>query len=330
MHMSDGLVSPPVAAIAGAAAVALIAIAAVKVRKSERTPSIALMGIMGAFIFAAQMLNFSIPGTGSSGHIIGGVLLAAILGPWAAFLTLAAVLVIQCFVFADGGLMALGCNIINMGAMTCLVAYPLIYRPLVGRGASTGRIMGAATAACVAGLELGALLVTFETEFSGITLLPIGKFLMFMVPIHLAIGVVEGVATGAVVSFVSKSRPELLQSYEAGTEAQHGLHTSRGIASALAIFAVIAAVFGLFVSRYASSDPDGLEWSIERVAGSTELPAEGSTRAVAAKVQESTATFPDYDNKYSGLIGGGLVVVLAGGVSALLRAKSKKDGGVKN
>ena len=80
------------------------------------------MGVMGAFIFAAQMLNFSIPGTGSSGHIVGGILLASMLGPWAAFLTLSSVIIIQCLVFADGGLMAIGCNIINMAAMSTLVA----------------------------------------------------------------------------------------------------------------------------------------------------------------------------------------------------------------
>ncbi len=75
------------------------------------------MGVMGAFVFAAQMINFAIPGTGSSGHIIGGILLAAVLGPWAAFLTLSSVLLLQCLLFADGGFMALGCNILNMAAL---------------------------------------------------------------------------------------------------------------------------------------------------------------------------------------------------------------------
>ena len=101
------------------------------------------MGVMGAFIFAAQMINFSIPGTGSSGHLVGGILLSAILGPWAALITLASVLVIQCLVFADGGFMALGANILNMAALSCLVAYPLLFRPLMKPGASPGRIIAA-------------------------------------------------------------------------------------------------------------------------------------------------------------------------------------------
>ena len=141
MHMSDGLISTPVAAVAAVAAAALIGVAGFKVKKSTRPGIVPLTGVLGAFVFAAQMVNFSIPGTGSSGHIIGGVLLAAFLGPWAAFLALSSVLIIQCLLFADGGLLALGCNIVNMAAMSCLVAYPLVFRPLIGRGASTLRLM---------------------------------------------------------------------------------------------------------------------------------------------------------------------------------------------
>lgn len=94
--MADALVSPPVAIMAGVAAVSLLVVATRKVAHSSRTDIIPMMGVMGAFVFAAQMINFSIPGTGSSGHIIGGILLAAFLGPWAAYLTLCSVLMIQC------------------------------------------------------------------------------------------------------------------------------------------------------------------------------------------------------------------------------------------
>ena len=143
------------------------------------------------------MINFAIPGTGSSGHVIGGVLLAAFLGPWAAFVTLASVLIIQCLVFADGGLLALGCNLINMGAMTTLVAYPLVYRPIVGRSTSPWRITLGAVCACTVGLELGACLVTVETVLSGVSALKWNHFLSIMALIHLPIGVVEGIATAA-------------------------------------------------------------------------------------------------------------------------------------
>ena len=193
MHMSDALVSPAVAAAAGAASLALLCVA---VRRTGRSAAargdephiVPLMGVMGAFVFAAQMVNFAIPGTGSSGHLVGGILLAAMLGPWAAFATLASVLVLQCLLFADGGLLALGCNILNMAALSCLAAYPLVFRPLVSRSATNGRIAAASVAASVAALVLGAAAVTLETEASGITALPAGRFLLFMLPIHLLIG----------------------------------------------------------------------------------------------------------------------------------------------
>ena len=92
-----------------------------------------LMGMLGAFVFAAQMVNFSIPGTGSSGHLGGGLLLAILLGPHAALVVIASVLTVQALFFADGGLLALGANLFNLGVLPCFVVYPLVYRPLAGR-----------------------------------------------------------------------------------------------------------------------------------------------------------------------------------------------------
>ncbi|MDE6286979.1 MAG: energy-coupling factor ABC transporter permease, partial [Muribaculaceae bacterium] len=272
MHMSDGLISTPVAAVAAAGAAALIAVAAARVKKSTRPDLVPLTGVLGAFVFAAQMVNFAIPGTGSSGHIIGGVLLAAFLGPWAAFLALTAVLVIQCLVFADGGLLALGCNILNMAATSCLVAYPLVFWPVAGRNASSPRIMAASVAACVVALELGALLVSAETELSGVTALSTARFLMLMTVIHLAIGLCEGLATGVVLGFVRRTRPALL--YAA---AEEGATPSRRVHwRAVAVIAVAAVLVGGGLSLLASSAPDGLEWSIEKITGSTEVAATGA------------------------------------------------------
>ena len=100
MHMADALVSPAIAGMTGIISGALVVVAAKKIRNGQAENMVPLMGVMGAFIFAAQMINFSIPGTGSSGHIVGGVLLAALLGPWAAFITLTSVLIIQCLIFS--------------------------------------------------------------------------------------------------------------------------------------------------------------------------------------------------------------------------------------
>lgn len=132
MHMADGFISPAVGCTMWAASAAITTLCARKVRQEKEMRLVPLMGVLGAFIFACQMLNFTIPGTGSSGHLGGGLILAVLLGPYAGFLVMAAILTVQALFFADGGLLALGCNIFNMGFFSCLVAYPFIYRPLAG------------------------------------------------------------------------------------------------------------------------------------------------------------------------------------------------------
>lgn len=319
MHMSDAMLSPVVAIAADVVAGALLVVAGSKLKKSARENIVPLMGVTGAFIFAAQMVNFAIPGTGSSGHIVGGVLLAALLGPWAGFLTLASVLIIQCLIFADGGLMAIGCNVLNMGAMTALVAYPLIFKPLLKFGGESRptdlRIFIISIFACVAGLELGAVMVSLETLLSGVTAIPAGKFFLLMTTIHLAIGVVEGLATGAVIVFINKTRPSLLAP-EAHEEQR------KSIRRPVIAFAIAAVVVAGGLSFLASSDPDGLEWSIEKVTGSTEL-SENALSAASQSVQSATAIMPDYENSFSGIVGVVMVLILVWAVSSLLIKKRR-------
>ena len=315
MHMADALVSPAVAGTAGAVAVALIAVASNKVKKIERDDIVPMMGVLGAFVFAAQMINFSIPGTGSSGHIIGGILLAALIGPWAAFITLCSVLIIQCLIFADGGMMALGCNIINMAAMSCLVAAPLIYRPIAGNGESVWKITLGAVLASIVGLELGALLVTAETELSGVTALPTKDFLGLMTSIHLAIGAVEGVATAVVLSFVAKYKPDMLYSNYLGSKSAGHHKMSKKTKVVLGSFLALAIVMAVGFTWFASSNPDGLEWSIARITGDTEL---------GTALVPSTAFMPDYDSTFAGLVGGAIVMVMLWCICALLFRKRKQ------
>ena len=319
--MSDALVSPPVAAVAGAASLVLLGTAIRRVRKRPDDDRIVpLMGTMGAFVFAAQLINFAIPGTGSSGHIIGGILLSALLGPWAGLLTLASVLLLQCLLFADGGLLALGCNLLNMAVLSCLVAYPLAFRPLVRNGSSSGRIFAASLLASAAGLTLGALAVTLETEASGITALPFGRFLLFMLPIHLAIGLCEGAATGAVLCAVRRYRPELLR-FRSGRQKQ-GRRRGRTLAGLAAVALLLGGIF----SWIASSQPDGLEWSLRQLTGTTDLetPA-GTVHRTAAALQEKTAALPDYGTSLAGLIGCGTMLLVAWGGSRLLRPRNREE-----
>ncbi|MDE6237402.1 MAG: energy-coupling factor ABC transporter permease [Muribaculaceae bacterium] len=313
MHMADALVSPAVAGTAGAIAVGLIVLASRKVKEITRNDIVPLMGVLGAFIFAAQMINFTIPGTGSSGHIIGGILLAAVIGPWAAFITLSSVLMIQCLIFADGGLMALGCNIINMAAMSCLVAAPMVYRPIAGDGRTPWRLWTATIIASIVGLELGALLVTLETELSGVTALSTGKFLVLMTSIHFAIGLIEGIATAIVLSFIVSYKPDML--YAGVTGDKTSSHVSGKTKRVLWILGAVALILAGGFTWFASENPDGLEWSIAKITGDTELGA--------AQIP-STAFLPDYNSTLSGIIGGVIVMVMLWAITALLFRNRRK------
>ena len=294
MHMADALISPAVGGTMWTITAGLIAYCARKVRLTLRDNLVPMMGVLGAFIFAAQMINFSIPGTGSSGHLGGGLILTILLGPYAAFLVIASVLTVQAFFFADGGLLALGCNIFNLGFYPAFIAYPWIYRGMAKDQYGTLRAWGAALVAGIVGLQLGALSVVLETKASGITALPFGTFVLLMSPIHLAIGVVEGLATAAVVSFVARARPEALPSVGTVSETRVSL---RPVLLGLLVAAILV---GGVASWFASTHPDGLEWSIAKVTGKEEVSgSEDGTHKELAAVQDKTAFLPDYGFKSS-------------------------------
>ncbi|MGN1167142.1 MAG: energy-coupling factor ABC transporter permease [Lachnospiraceae bacterium] len=317
MHMADALVSPAVGTAMYALSAATTVYSVKKVRLESDPKKIPVMGVMGAFVFAAQMINFTIPGTGSSGHLCGGMMLTALLGPHAAFLTMIAILAIQCLMFADGGLLALGCNIWNMAFYGCFVGYFLIWKPMMKKEISKKRIAVGSILGCVLTLQLGAFSVTLETLLSGISSLPFGVFVGTMQPIHLAIGFVEGLITTAVLIFVYESRPELLECSEY-TESKNRFSLKK----TLAILGICVVFIGGALSLAASSNPDGLEWSIERLTGSADVEANGSVYEKASKVQEKTAILPDYAFKdseseagtsFSGIMGSAVVIVVCVG-----------------
>ena len=346
MHMADALLSPAVGGAMWAATAATVAYSVRKVRRELDDRKVPMMGILGAFVFAAQMINFTIPGTGSSGHLGGGMILAILLGPYAAFLTLASVLTVQALFFADGGLLALGCNIFNLGVFPCFVAYPLLYRPIAGDRPTQGRLSTASLISAIVGLQLGAFGVVLETVFSGIAELPFSSFVLLMQPIHLAIGAVEGLVTAAVVGFVWKAQPEALE--KAPSHKPLGGLSARRVLAGLAVVAVIT---GGALSWFASAEPDGLEWSMAKVSGQEELesPKRGLHSALAA-LQERLAFLPDYGfrkpgpvpgaeagpkreatpawpsvdagTSVSGIVGGVITLLLAFAVGWFLRRKS--------
>ncbi|HEX2925929.1 MAG TPA: energy-coupling factor ABC transporter permease [Ruminiclostridium sp.] len=341
MHMGDVMLSPAVGGTMIAAAVGTAAVSIKKVADMDEK-KIPLMGVMSAFVFAAQMINFAIPGTGSSGHLAGAVMLSILLGPYAGFLSIAAILLIQALFFADGGLLAYGCNVINMGFFACFIAYPLIYRTITRKGLTRARVMTGSILASVAALQMGAFSVVLETLFSGKTELPFAQFTMAMQGIHLAIGAVEGVVTAAVVSFVWKVRPDIISAgpVEKGKK--------QGYRPVIIGFLVAALLLAGGVSLFASSNPDGLEWSIGKVIGSKQMKGDTGVHKSLEKVQKDTAVLPDYAFKkqennvksgknteratgkvVAGLIGSGItiaLIVLTGYLIKLFKRRKTKQG----
>jgi cobalt/nickel transport system permease protein len=296
MHMADALVSPAVGGALWVATGVTAAYCAKKVREQSDQSKIPLMGVTGAFIFAAQMINFTIPGTGSSGHLGGGLILALLLGPHAAFLVMASVLAVQALFFADGGLLALGANIFNLGFFPAFIALPFVYRRIAGAAPTRSRVIAASLAAVTVGLQLGAFGVVLETVASGVSDLPFSAFVLAMQPIHLAIGIVEGLVTAGVVLFVMAAQPDMLARISE-RKALSGVNL-RPVLIGLAIAAVVA---GGALSWFASVNPDGLEWSMEKVTGKLEIEgtAGAAIHAASAALQERTAFLPDYGFKAS-------------------------------
>ncbi|MBF0154327.1 MAG: energy-coupling factor ABC transporter permease [Magnetococcales bacterium] len=333
MHMSDALISPAVGGTFWMAAATALSLVGKRLDPSASTGEgidspVPLTGIMGAFVFAAQMINFAIPGTGSSGHLAGGMLLAILLGPHQALLAMAALLTIQALFFADGGLLALGCNIVNMAVIPCWIVYPLLFRPLVGQALPPSwRWRVAVHLSALLALLLGALGIVLETTLSGMTLLPWGPFALTMLGIHLVIGLVEGAMTIVVAEYALRA----------------GLFPAepKSTSTLPAVWIVLATTLflGGIGSWFAAPTSDGLEWSIKRVVGNlpqseqSPTPEQGATlHTMAAQLQKHTTILPDYGaskpwgepdakKSFAGLLGGVLTILLAVGAGWVMRKK---------
>ena len=335
MHMADALLAPAVAATMYAATAVTVGASVKTLKKDETTAKLPTMAVTSALVFAGQMINYTIPGTGSSGHLCGGMMLTALLGPQAGFLSMVVILAIQALFFADGGLLALGANCWNMAFYGCFVGYYLLWRPIMrsklfgnmgSKGAARAKITMASILGCIITLQLGAFSVVLETSLSGITELPFGAFVGIMQPIHLAIGLIEGLITSAVLVFVYEARPELLMDVNtAGAkEGKCSLKTT------IVILAVVVAIVGGGLSLFASGNPDGLEWSMFGNAESgysenmgldeEDYGISSGAAEVAGSIQEKTAFLPDYafansdsatGTTVSGLLGSAIVAGVA-------------------
>jgi cobalt/nickel transport system permease protein len=242
MHIPDGFLTIVVSLICWAITASLLAIAIRKTNRALGEKQVPLMGIMAAFIFAAQMLNFPVAG-GTSGHLLGGALAAIVLGPWAAMLVMTAVIAVQGLLFQDGGLIVMGANILNMGLLTAIVGYGL-YR-LVSKSSVTTRLTVAGIAAWLS-VMTGALATALQLWLSGTAKLNI--VVPAMLGVHALIGIGEALVTVAALAFIFRTRPDLLDENSVSAQGSRGW-VYVGILIALAV---------TLLSPLASVNPDGL------------------------------------------------------------------------
>jgi cobalt/nickel transport system permease protein len=208
LHIPDGFLSLPVSLVGWVIAIGLVGIALKRVESVYGDRTVSLMGVCAAFIFAAQMINFPIPG-GTSGHLVGGTLAGALLGPWAGTLVVSAVFIVQAVLFQDGGLTVLGANIFVMGLIGTFGGYYL-YRSIrfvLGRDKWISTAIGLSVAAWVS-VVVAAIVVAVMLAASGTV--PLGIALIAMVSWHILIGIGEALITVASVSYVWRSRPDLM------------------------------------------------------------------------------------------------------------------------
>jgi cobalt/nickel transport system permease protein len=287
LHIPDGFLNLAVALVFWVVTIIFVALAVRNTQGQFGERQIPLMGVMAAFIFAAQMINFPVAG-GTSGHLLGGALAAIVLGPWAGILVMTTVVGVQALVFQDGGLLVMGANIFNMGILTALIGYGL-YRGTTGRSRAV-RLSVAGIAAWLSVIA-GALAVSFQLWLSGTSALRV--VFPAMLGVHMLIGIGEALITVAALAFIEQTRPDLL-----AEEAQP--KGGRGWVLAGVLIALVVVI----LSPLASAFPDGLE----RVA--TDVGFIGTSQAAPYEI------LPDYTIPFLGETA--LSTILAGAIGAIV------------
>ncbi|MBN1304228.1 MAG: PDGLE domain-containing protein [Anaerolineales bacterium] len=243
LHIPDGFLNLVISLLFWVMTVIMVGLAISKTSQSLGGKQVPLMGIMAAFIFAAQMLNFPVAG-GTSGHFLGGALAAIVLGPWAGILVMTSVIAVQGLLFQDGGLLAMGANIFNMGILTAVIGFGL-YRTVIK--ANKGVRLAVAGIAAWLSTVTAALLTSLQLWLSGTSRLEI--VLPAMIGVHVLIGLGEAVITVVALAFIEQARPDLLKTEKVAA------YGGRGWIVAGIVVSLIVVLF----SPLASSDPDGLE-----------------------------------------------------------------------
>jgi cobalt/nickel transport system permease protein len=314
MHIPDAVLGSQVAAATAAAGAVGLLFGLGKLERQLGERTTVLMGTMSAFVFAAQMVKFPV-GPGVAGHLLGGVLSAVLLGPWAGAVVIAAVLMVQCFLFGDGGVTALGANFVNMGLIGAVGGYA-IYAPI--RRAISGQ-KGVLIAAMIAAW----FSVLLASGACAIELAAAGRradfilLLSWMALVHAGIGLGEAIITGLVVRFVLLRRPDLLEPEEGNRAGSLGARrwaqtAVAGLSIALAIAVVLAPL--------ASQSPDGLEFVGTKIGFLSASPADA---LIPAPIPDYQVPFPGLDHvkfatALAGLIGTLVVFGVGWGMARVL------------
>ncbi|MFE1831932.1 energy-coupling factor ABC transporter permease [Streptomyces yangpuensis] len=337
MHVPDGFINAPVSVAAGVAAAAAVAVSLRGARRELDERTAPLAGLVAAFIFAVQMLNFPVA-AGTSGHLLGGALAAILVGPCTGVLCVSVVLLMQGILFADGGLTALGVNITVMGVVTVVTAH-LLFRGLLRVLPSTRRsVTAAGFVAALLSVPAAAAAFTAVYAVGGTTDVPLGKVLTAMVGVHVLIGIGEALITAATVGAVIAVRPDLVHGARglatplklrvdgalvdapagAPAPAAAGGSTKKVWATGL----VTALVLAGFVSFYASANPDGLE----KVAADKGIDAKVEEHAAAGSPLADYGVEDVEDARLSGglagVIGVGVTVVAGTGIFWAVRRRT--------
>jgi len=302
MHIPDGFLNFTVLSVFWIATVIFVGIAIHRSQKTLNQKQIPLMGIMAAFIFSAQMINFPVAG-GTSGHLMGGALAAIILGPWSGMLVMTSVIGLQALLFQDGGLLALGANIFNMGLITSLIGYGLYATTNKSGNKLQLVIIGVAAWLSV---EASALLAAGQIWLSNTS--PARIVFPAMLSVHALIGIGEALITVAAFSFIRQVRPDLLNKQE--TQASSNLGWI--LVGSLISLGVV------FLAPFASTSPDGLE-RVAKNLGFIHLAQESPFNIFSNYVIPSVR-----DSNFSTILAGVVGIILVGSISYLVGKAIKK------
>ncbi|WDT92002.1 PDGLE domain-containing protein [Streptomyces sp. SCSIO-PteL053] len=344
MHVPDGFIDAPVSVAAGVFAAGAVAVSLRGARRELDERTAPLAGLVAAFIFAVQMLNFPVA-AGTSGHLMGGALAAILVGPYTAVLCLSVVLLLQGIFFADGGLTALGVNITVMGVVTVVVAYA-VFRLLTGLLPRTRRSATAsAFVAALVSVPASAAAFTLLYWIGGTTDIPIGKVFTAMVGVHVLIGIGEAIITALTVGAVLAVRPDLVHGVQGSLAAPLKLRIDGELVDAPAatrdpepaparrstrgfwITGLVSAfLLAGVVSFYASADPDGLERVAADQGIDEKAEEHGAADSPLADYGVGDIANARLSGGLAGVIGVSATVVVGTGVFWVIRRRKEEPG----